>query len=386
MEVKKMSKSSIQILAQVLAAKDNLSFVEAERFVRQMFDIAYENIEADKLLKMKWLGTFKVLSVKDRESVDVNTGERIVIEGRDKISFTPDAILKEIINKPFALFDTVVVNDGVEFGDIDAKYQETAVLPQLEENKDMGEDVSELPAETEEQAKEIVEIPTPLPTDAQKVGMLTEEVEEKIEDTPTETEQPVENMEGIEDENVQPTIERHGIILPKSLIAVASVALLLLFAGMGWLAFNYGKVVAQRDQLAQQLQKTNTEQVVKPKIAKEPKMPKQVVDTVLPQKPVQDNVNAELKRKAKEDSIRMSQASKVLDEYDHDVRVRTGAYRIVGVSQIVTAKKGQTLTSISKLYLGPGMECYVEALNNTTEIKEGQQVKIPKLELKKRKK
>lgn len=386
MEVKKMSKSSIQILAQVLAAKDNLSFVEAERFVRQMFDIAYENIEADKLLKMKWLGTFKVLSVKDRESVDVNTGERIVIEGRDKISFTPDAILKEIINKPFALFDTVVVNDGVEFGDIDAKYQETAVLPQLEENKDMGEDVSELPAETEEQAKEIVEIPTPLPTDAQKVGMLTEEVEEKIEDTPTETEQPVENTEGIEDENVQPTIERHGIILPKSLIAVASVALLLLFAGMGWLAFNYGKVVAQRDQLAQQLQKTNTEQVVKPKIAKEPKMPKQVVDTVLPQKPVQDNVNAELKRKAKEDSIRMSQASKVLDEYDHDVRVRTGAYRIVGVSQIVTAKKGQTLTSISKLYLGPGMECYVEALNNTTEIKEGQQVKIPKLELKKRKK
>lgn len=381
-----MSKSSIQILAQVLAAKDNLSFVEAERFVRQMFDIAYENIEADKLLKMKWLGTFKVLSVKDRESVDVNTGERIVIEGRDKISFTPDAILKEIINKPFALFDTVVVNDGVEFGDIDAKYQETAVLPQLEENKDMGEDVSELPAETEEQAKEIVEIPTPLPTDAQKVGMLTEEVEEKIEDTPTETEQPVENTEGIEDENVQPTIERHGIILPKSLIAVASVALLLLFAGMGWLAFNYGKVVAQRDQLAQQLQKTNTEQVVKPKIAKEPKMPKQVVDTVLPQKPVQDNVNAELKRKAKEDSIRMSQASKVLDEYDHDVRVRTGAYRIVGVSQIVTAKKGQTLTSISKLYLGPGMECYVEALNNTTEIKEGQQVKIPKLELKKRKK
>lgn len=386
MEVKKMSKSSIQILAQVLAAKDNLSFVEAERFVRQMFDIAYENIEADKLLKMKWLGTFKVLSVKDRESVDVNTGERIVIEGRDKISFTPDAILKEIINKPFALFDTVVVNDGVEFGDIDAKYQETAVLPQLEENKDMGEDVSELPAETEEQAKEIVEIPTPLPTDAQKVDMLTEEVEEKIEDTPTETEQPVENTEGIEDENVQPTIERHGIILPKSLIAVASVALLLLFAGMGWLAFNYGKVVAQRDQLAQQLQKTNTEQVVKPKIAKEPKMPKQVVDTVLPQKPVQDNVNAELKRKAKEDSIRMSQASKVLDEYDHDVRVRTGAYRIVGVSQIVTAKKGQTLTSISKLYLGPGMECYVEALNNTTEIKEGQQVKIPKLELKKRKK
>lgn len=381
-----MSKSSIQILAQVLAAKDNLSFVEAERFVRQMFDIAYENIEADKLLKMKWLGTFKVLSVKDRESVDVNTGERIVIEGRDKISFTPDAILKEIINKPFALFDTVVVNDGVEFGDIDAKYQETAVLPQLEENKDMGEDVSELPAETEEQAKEIVEIPTPLPTDAQKVDMLTEEVEEKIEDTPTETEQPVENTEGIEDENVQPTIERHGIILPKSLIAVASVALLLLFAGMGWLAFNYGKVVAQRDQLAQQLQKTNTEQVVKPKIAKEPKMPKQVVDTVLPQKPVQDNVNAELKRKAKEDSIRMSQASKVLDEYDHDVRVRTGAYRIVGVSQIVTAKKGQTLTSISKLYLGPGMECYVEALNNTTEIKEGQQVKIPKLELKKRKK
>ena len=117
-----MSKSSLSVLAKAVASKRGLTQAEAERFIATMFEVAGDGIQEDKLLKMKWLGTFKITSVKDRESVDVNTGERILIEGRDKISFTPDNILKEIVNKPFAQFETVVVNDGIDFSDIDEKF------------------------------------------------------------------------------------------------------------------------------------------------------------------------------------------------------------------------------------------------------------------------
>lgn len=123
MEVKTMSKISLSDLAQRLAEKSGISQQDAELFIRKMFDVANEGLQSDKLVKMKWLGTFKVMAVKDRESVDVNTGERIIIEGRDKISFTPDNILKEIVNKPFAQFETVVVNDGVDFDEIDRKFE-----------------------------------------------------------------------------------------------------------------------------------------------------------------------------------------------------------------------------------------------------------------------
>lgn len=122
MEGRKMSKSSLSVLAKAVASKRGLTQAEAERFIATMFEVAGDGIQEDKLLKMKWLGTFKITSVKDRESVDVNTGERILIEGRDKISFTPDNILKEIVNKPFAQFETVVVNDGIDFSDIDEKF------------------------------------------------------------------------------------------------------------------------------------------------------------------------------------------------------------------------------------------------------------------------
>ena len=118
-----MSKISLNDLAQRLAEKSGISLQDAELFIRKMFDVANEGLQSDKLVKMKWLGTFKVMAVKDRESVDVNTGERIIIEGRDKISFTPDNILKEIVNKPFAQFETVVVNDGVDFDEIDRKFE-----------------------------------------------------------------------------------------------------------------------------------------------------------------------------------------------------------------------------------------------------------------------
>ena len=485
MEVKTMSKISLSDLAQRLAEKSGISLQDAELFVRKMFDVANEGLQSDKLVKMKWLGTFKVMAVKDRESVDVNTGERIIIEGRDKISFTPDNILKEIVNKPFAQFETVVVNDGVDFDEIDRKFENaeedgpvsdstlesvpdsenssvesfveqdspatSGVIDFLDEENDAPvsdemivigekrlsqENVAEPeekkpegsePANSESEVKES-EVPAqnevePVVSDEEKESILTEEtpVAEKVpsaEENFTET--PIEE-EASSDEETPPSDEvtdKRHIVLPRSLVVAASVVFLAMIGGLGWVAFNYGKMAAQRDHLALQLD--NYQQ-----IATEKKAPAKSAST-------QEEI---FRKKAIEDSVRMAQASEAVkkaenaeqnmdatadkqsidvksaeakkhaeakkteearkqaekhaaqasSKYDQDARVRTGAYRIIGVSEVVTAREGQTIKSLSQKYLGPGMECYVEALNGNSLLKPGQKVKIPKLELKKKK-
>ena len=505
-----MSKISLSDLAQRLAEKSGISLQDAELFIRKMFDVANEGLQSDKLVKMKWLGTFKVMAVKDRESVDVNTGERIIIEGRDKISFTPDNILKEIVNKPFAQFETVVVNDGVDFDEIDRKFENaeedgsvsdstlecvpdsdnsslesfveqdslvtSGVIDFLDEENDapvsdemivIGEKrlsqenvaepeetnpeekkpeesepaatepavfkpaVSE-PVESESATSELETKESEVPaqnevesvvSDEENESTLTEETpiaekvpsdeENSITEIPIVEEAPFEEKASSD----EVTDKRH-IVLPRSLVVAASVVFLAMIGGFGWFAFNYGKMAAQRDHLAMQLdnyQQTPTEKKVPAKSA-----------------PTQEEI---LRKKAIEDSVRMAQASEAVkkvenaeqnmdaavdkqsidvksaeakkhaeakkteearkqaekhaaqasSKYDQDARVRTGAYRIIGVSEVVTAREGQTIKSLSQKYLGPGMECYVEALNGTSLLKPGQKVKIPKLELKKKK-
>ena len=510
MEVKTMSKISLNDLAQRLAEKSGISLQDAELFIRKMFDVANEGLQSDKLVKMKWLGTFKVMAVKDRESVDVNTGERIIIEGRDKISFTPDNILKEIVNKPFAQFETVVVNDGVDFDEIDRKFENaeedgpvsdstlesvpdsenssvesfveqdspatSGVIDFLDEENDapvsdemivIGEKrlsqenvaepeetnpeekkpeesepaatepavfkpaVSE-PVESESATSELETKESEVPaqnevesvvSDEENESTLTEETpiaekvpsdeENSITEIPIVEEAPFEEKASSD----EVTDKRH-IVLPRSLVVAASVVFLAMIGGFGWFAFNYGKMAAQRDHLALQLD--NYQQ-----IAAEKKAPIKSAST-------QEEI---FRKKAIEDSVRMAQASEAVkkaenaeqnmdatadkqsidvksaeakkhaeakkteearkqaekhaaqasSKYDQDARVRTGAYRIIGVSEVVTAREGQTIKSLSQKYLGPGMECYVEALNGNSLLKPGQKVKIPKLELKKKK-
>ena len=547
MEVKTMSKISLNDLAQRLAEKSGISLQDAELFIRKMFDVANEGLQSDKLVKMKWLGTFKVMAVKDRESVDVNTGERIIIEGRDKISFTPDNILKEIVNKPFAQFETVVVNDGVDFDEIDRKFENaeedgpvsdstlecvpdsenssvesfveqdspatSGVIDFLDEENDVpvsdemiviGEELpQENVAEPEEKKPEVSEPAATEPavfklavSEPEESESATSELETKESEVPAQNEvesvvsdeenestlteeTPIaEKVPSGEDNSIteipivedalveekassdeetpssdEETDKRH-IVLPRSLVIAASVVFLAMIGGFGWFAFNYGKMAAQRDHLALQLD--NYQQ-----IATEKKAPTKSAST-------QEEI---LRKKAIEDSVRMAQASKAVkkaenaeqnmdaavdkqsidvksaeakknlevkkladaknladakrqvdakklaetkkqqetkklaeakkkeearkqaekhaaqasSKYDQDARVRTGAYRIIGVSEVVTAREGQTIKSLSQKYLGPGMECYVEALNGTSLLKSGQKVKIPKLELKKKK-
>lgn len=514
-----MSKISLSDLAQRLAEKSGISLQEAELFIRKMFDVANEGLQSDKLVKMKWLGTFKVMAVKDRESVDVNTGERIIIEGRDKISFTPDNILKEIVNKPFAQFETVVVNDGVDFDEIDRKFENaeedgsvfestlesvpdsensslesfveqdspatSGVIDFLDEENDapvsdemivIGEKrlsqenvaepeekkpegsepaatepavfkpaVSE-PEESESATSELETKESEVPaqnevesvvSDEENESTLTEEtpIAEKV---PIAEEAPFEEKASSDEEIPSPdeeTDKRH-VVLPRYLVIAASVVFLAMIGGFGWFAFNYGKMAAQRDHLALQLD--NYQQIATEK--KAPTKSASTQEEILRKKAIEDSVrmaqtseavkkventeqnmnatvdkqsidvksaeakkNLEAKKladakkqqeakklaeaKKKEEARKQTEkhAAQASSKYDQDARVRTGAYRIIGVSEVVTAREGQTIKSLSQKYLGSGMECYVEALNGTSLLKPGQKVKIPKLELKKKK-
>lgn len=537
MEVKTMSKISLSDLAQCLAEKSGISLQDAELFIRKMFDVANEGLQSDKLVKMKWLGTFKVMAVKDRESVDVNTGERIIIEGRDKISFTPDNILKEIVNKPFAQFETVVVNDGVDFDEIDRKFENaeedgsvfestlesvpdseksslesfveqdspatSGVIDFLDEENDapvsdemivIGEKrlsqenvaepeekkpegsepavtepavlkpaVSE-PEESESATSELETKESEVPAQNEVESVVSDEENESTltEETPIAEKVPITEEAPIaekasSDEEIpssdEETDKRH-VVLPRYLVIAASVVFLAMIGGFGWFAFNYGKMAAQRDHLALQLD--NYQQIATEK--KSPTKSASTQEEILRKKAIEDSVrmaqaseavkkvedveqnmdaavdkqsidvksaeakkNLEVKKladaknladakrqvdakklaetkkqqeakklaeaKKKEEARKQTEkhAAQASSKYDQDARVRTGAYRIIGVSEVVTAREGQTIKSLSQKYLGPGMECYVEALNGTSLLKPGQKVKIPKLDLKKKK-
>lgn len=476
-----MSKNSLNGLADKLAEKSGLSQIEAELFIRKMFDVCHQGLAADKIVKMRWLGTFKVTSVKERESVDVNTGERIVIEGRDKISFTPDNILKEIVNKPFAQFETVIVNDGVDFESIDKKYEDSLEDEEQEESLEKPKPIIEVVEPTETPLPDVVSeettqaeaVSSSEPTTSGVIDFLdvpenpsedssvvvvgedstiepqttvsqevpTEEISSSVSDdiqADSREENPNAEIEAETDAEIgadakieaetdaeieaddEVEIRRRHFIIPKYVVIIASFTLLLLIGGLGWFAFNYGQMAAQRDHLELQLAqyKTDKNVVAKPANVKSQEQLLQekarqdslrmakandaikaaeradslksaAVDKEISVKNLKaDEKSAELKKKSATDKKQdkaAEHAKVVSDKYDSDPRVRTGAYRIVGVDQVVTVGEHQTMATLSKRYLGPGMECYIEALNGTSTIKSGQKVKIPKLELKKKK-
>lgn len=462
-----MSKNSLNGLADKLVEKSGLSQIEAELFIRKMFDVCHQGLAADKIVKMRWLGTFKVTSVKERESVDVNTGERIVIEGRDKISFTPDNILKEIVNKPFAQFETVIVNDGVDFESIDKKYEDSLEDEEQEESLEKPKPIIEVVEPTETPLPDVVSEETTQaeafsssePTTSGVIDFLdvpenpsedssvvvvgedltiepqttvsqevpTEEISSSVSDdiqADSREENSNAEIEAETDAEIEADdeveIRRRHFIIPKYVVIIASFTLLLLIGGLGWFAFNYGQMAAQRDHLELQLAqyKTDKNVVAKPSNVKSQEQLLQekarqdslrmakandaikaaeradslksaAVDKEISVKNLKaDEKSAELKKKSATDKKQdkaAEHAKVVSDKYDSDPRVRTGAYRIVGVDQVVTVGEHQTMATLSKRYLGPGMECYIEALNGTSTIKSGQKVKIPKLELKKKK-
>lgn len=484
-----MSKFSLNTLGKLLADKSGLSQVEAELFIRKMFDVCNQGLEADKQVKIKWLGTFKVQATKDRESINVNTGERFTIEGRDKLTFTPDNILKEIVNKPFAQFETVVVNDGVDFDEIDEKFgeeqaedapsevidfldeEETAtpnpdvVVTESEKEKEKEkEDEDELSKqialeqakleklkqakleqeriqkeklEKEKQEQERLEREKLEQERLEQEKLEQEKLEqerleqekleqerlkqEKLEQERLELAKQQQALKATVEPAVPATVETeeedeetsnsHHIVIPRYLVVAVCLIVVALIGGMGWFAFNYGQMTAQRDHLAMQLsqyhqapaKKAPANAVAAPLSQEQKLRQKAIEDSIRMAKTAeavklaeQSDEASDKAENAKQDEAKAKAKAKEEDKvasktessahYDKDVRVRTGAYRIVGVAQTVTVGAGQTLKQISTRYLGSGMECYVEALNGTGTVKAGQKIKIPKLELKKKKK
>ena len=443
-----MSKFSLNTLGKLLADKSGLSQVEAELFIRKMFDVCNQGLDADKQVKIKWLGTFKIQATKDRESINVNTGERFTIEGRDKLTFTPDNILKEIVNKPFAQFETVVVNDGVDFEEIDEKFveeQPEAAPAQVIDFLDEEETATPNPEvvvigsekEKDKDKEEEDELAKQIAIEQAKLERLKQAKleQERLEQAKQQqalkaTVQPAvhvsDETEEEEDDEEEESSNSHHIVIPRYLVVAVCLIVVALIGGMGWFAFNYGQMTAQRDHLAMQLnqyhqkpaKKATTNAAAAPLSQEQKLRQKAIEDSIrmaktaeavkLAEQSDEGSANAEdskqaeakakaeaaakakaeAKEKAKEKAKAEDKAASQIasSQYDKDARVRTGAYRIIGVAQTVTVGAGQTLEQISTRYLGSGMECYVEALNGTSSVKAGQKIKIPKLELKKKKK
>ena len=446
----------------MLTSKMGLEVAEAEAFITAMFKVVNEGLKEDKLVKIKGLGTFKLTKVSTRESVDVNTGERIVIEGREKISFTPDNYMRDLVNSPFSQFETVVLSDGVDFSAIDEKYALTELeddsslllsnedslepiaeepknilssieeakealvqLNEKEEEKPVEEPVSSAELETEnllvveqeesnEETKEQMSAPISLQLSPQQLSALNakervsnceEKVEEsevfptvignkssQIEEVPqlvveTEKIEEKEETEPIEeeDEEEEDTEESgsRGYVKPL-LFAFLLIACLAIGAGVGYYFFQQ-----QAKEMAVTQSTPTTNKVVVS--AKKANNAIAVVDSSQ-KKQAAAMVDSITKKNTQAVVVKAEQAE-VKDEkpvfdskqYNKDPRVRTGAYIIIGVEKEIEVKAGQTLYSLSRRYLGPDMECYVEAINGKKEFKAGEKMKIPTLKLKKKK-
>ena len=457
MEDCKMSKVSITELASKLMEKHGLKRTEAELFIRQFVGVINDGLKNDKSVKVKGLGTFKVQAVSARKSVDVNTGEAIVIEGRDKISFTAEAVMRDLVNAPFAQFETVIVNDGVDFSEIDAKNEadnteakeptpavepapvaepEPAVVeptpvaepePTVVEPTPVAEPEPAVvePAPVAEPEPTVVEpapVAEPEPTVVEAAPAA--EPEPTVEPAPVAEPEPavveptpiVEPTPAVEDsdsdtdelEAKSKSYKNTIIVLASSLACVvilAVVGFVYMFSQIEKRDNRIAHLETQTATLADRMMKTH----MSPAPAANQPAANDEADNILAaneqkieaaQKADKENnlktaeakpePKAEPKAATKPTAEAKAHAAKsapsILSQsaYDKDPRVRTGAYVITGIANTVTVKAGQTMSSLSKTYLGPGMECYLEAVNGgNRELKAGEKIKIPALKTKK---
>lgn len=404
--------NKISELSSVLVAKYGLSQKEADAFVVQMFDVINSGLQSsDKQVKVKGLGTFKIQSVNARESIDVNTGERIVIEGRNKISFTPETSLKNRVNLPFSQFETVIINDGVDFSDIENNDDSDNAEVSDGVDNDEGSIADESPVPTEESRTkdEDAEAPSDITSDTGddnnaldespvvSVGHDVEEPEhhDESEKTPDETDSHENDIPSVPDVsqneaqaaayNVQPqTIGEHCHASGRSnKIIISLLAFIVLLCGLGIYGMFYyqNKLSHCEDRILElEIVIDNFQEKVKKENVPSADSNKHIVTHDSIDRKANESVKDSVARKqgVPDDSNEINP-----DKYNKDPRIRTGAYRIVGIAKTITLKEDRSLSYISKRYLGPGMECYVEAVNEGKTFKKGEKVNIPKLKLKK---
>ena len=453
--------AKVNDFARELSERYGLSLSDASDFIGAMFDVVNEELDdTDSSVKIKGFGTFKVSAVSARASVDVNTGERIIIDGRNKISFTPEVLLRDRVNRPFVQFETVVLNDGVDFSEIDDEMNELS--DSVIETETQGVQLSPT-APTDQLTDQSANQPTPT-EQSQGVQLSptapTDQLIDQSANQPTPTEQPqgvqlsstaptdqptdqptnqpfssepaskvvnteehrdmarrlmAPKSEPIDDDNNKVDEEKsandidesddEGIVIggckqrsPRMMYVLTIASFVILVSiGIG-MYFLYQRIEEKNhviDRLETRLYaQQDTVVAVEPQCV--------VSDTIASNDALKaaDAHTAENIKKEKKDSVRASNSKAATgstavmsaaptattpSDYNYDVRVRTGAYIIVGVAKVVTVKPGQSLASISKAYLGEGMECYVEVLNNCHTVKAGDKLKIPEVKLKPRK-
>ena len=448
-----MGKYTIQQLAEILVKKNGLNEKEAQDFVVAIFEIVKEGLEQDKLVKIKGFGTFKIIDIDPRASINVNTGERVLIEGHQKITFTPDAVMKEMVNRPFSQFETVILNDGVDLSEIDRTYnfepdnntgvEESETEQDTQETQDNTQDTQDTQAEVSTEKTTIVEEPEPTIVETTEepeptIVETTEEPEPTIVET---TEEPEATIVETTEEPEPPTITSEEVPAREAVAdgpcdqeedddddddtaspdvfdddsetsgsywkwVVAAVVCLILMAAAAYGGYMFGleegkhqekksqiaDYAAQLDKQTAELRKqrlANQEQA----LADTSATAKKVADTSATAQKVADTSPTK-KEVSATSSATQSATSTPSAEEDYsryntsDVRIRTGAYIIVGIDKTVTAQEGQTIGKIAQSQLGPGMSCYVEAVNGMKEntvLKKGTRIKIPKLRHKKKK-
>lgn len=376
-----MGKLTIQEIAKILTEKNGLEPREASRFAAEMFSVILQKLQEGDTVKVKGLGTFKIINVEARESVSVRTGERVVIDSHAKVTFTPDTIMRELVNKPFSQFETVVLNDGVEFDDIKDDTADDVVEEPVTEESVTEEPVVEEQRVLEESipVEEQAVVEEPVAVEKTETPAVEEEpvLEEPAVEEVSEDKEPAELISFYEEEEQES--ERHwGRWL------LGGVIVLILLVGAAFGGYEYGRqqqvlipdTVFVRDTVYMpELQDSAEVKEAEKTIINEMKTP-----TVAKEEPKEVS-KAEPKAEPKKEELDQWSAK--------DERVRLGAYRIVGLSHEVTVLEGQTFYSICRAHLGPDMQCYVEVYNNlprNPQIKTGQVLKIPKLELRKRRK
>ena len=419
--------AKVNDFARELSEKYGLSLGDASDFVSAMFDVVKEELDgADSSVKIKGFGTFKVSAVGARASVDVNTGERIIIDGRNKISFTPEVLLRDRVNRPFVQFETVVLNDGVDFSEIDEESEEE--LDSVSETEPQGVQLSQTvptsqptdqstdqpaPAEQPQGVQLSSTAPTSQSTDhyssseTASKAVNTEEHRDMARRLMTpKTETIEEDSEESDDKTTAtaPEADDEGIVIggcrqrSPRIMYVLTIASFIILVSLGiGMYFLYQRIEEKNHVIDRLESRLYAQQEAAERADAQPAVA--VKDTIVSN----DSLHAaELRavEKAKKDSIAASKSAveakasqssaapstaTTPSDYNYDTRVRTGAYIIVGVAKTVTVQPGQTLASISKAYLGEGMECYVEVLNNRHSVEAGEKLKIPQLKLKPRK-
>lgn len=425
-----------QELVNLLAQHNGLSRKKNVQFVNELVDLINEVLKDEKFLKISGLGTFKVIDTKDRESVNVQTGDRFVIEGRNKITFTPDAAMRELVNRPFSQFETVVLNDGVDFSDIPEEpadeepiIEEPAPEEPIIEEPVPEEPINETPIEPIEPIKPIKPIEPIKPIKPiEHIEPIEHIVEQPIIEQPINDEPPItplldpENTETEENNNNETTedtiMEEEKTNVwkwPTALIICTAIG----FAG----GFFVGKRFAPKKYIpvekTEMIQGEFVDSTMIDSIyaedsmerARDAKIKARVDSITRAHEARNESIRVAKLKKASENTAKLdaAMAAKQAAQQSADkvapaapaaplpkgdnsqtvnnakAMVSNGAYTIVGTRETITVKPGQTMKKISKFYLGDGMECYIQAYNGISEVTEGMKLKIPKLQVKKRK-